>query len=164
MPNQEASSQQCEVQRMVFNLGVPNGLIQLLTEHGKYRKGMKLEEVRMEIASHNDFAEEKTKIEHYLIANGHICIFLPKFHCELNPIERCWAQAKRYTRAHCNYSIDGLRNNIPQALDSISNENIRSHFRKVRHYMCGYMQGCVRGPDLEKLVKIMKKKYIKIAM
>ena len=88
-----------------------------------------------------------------------ICIFLPKFHCELNPIERCWAQAKRYTRAHCNYSIDGLRNNIPQALDSISNENIRSHFRKVRHYMFGYMQGCVGGPDLEKLVKIMKKKY-----
>lgn len=148
-----------KVQRMVFNLGVPKGLIQILTERGKYRKGMKLKEMRMEIASHKDFAEEKTKIEQYLIANGHICIFLPKFHCELNRIERCWAQAKRYTRAHCNYSIDGLRNNIPQALDSISNENIRSHFRKVRHYMFGYMQGCVGGPDLEKLVKIMKKKY-----
>ena len=66
-----------KVQRMVFNLGVPKGLIQILTERGKYRKGMKLEEMRMEIASHKDFTEEKTKIQQYLIANGHICIFLP---------------------------------------------------------------------------------------
>lgn len=57
---------------MVFNLGVPKGLIQILTERGKYRKGMKLEEMRMEIASHKDFSEEKTKIEQYLIANGHL--------------------------------------------------------------------------------------------
>jgi transposase len=26
---------------------------------------------------------------------GHICLFLPKFHCELNPIEMVWAQIKR---------------------------------------------------------------------
>ena len=25
------------------------------------------------------------------------------YHCEVNPIERCWFQAKRYTRAYCNY-------------------------------------------------------------
>ena len=47
---------------------------------------MKLEEMRAEIASHTDFKEEKTKIEHILNDLGHVCIFLPKFHCELNLI------------------------------------------------------------------------------
>ena len=76
---------------------------------------------------------------------------------ELNPIERCWAQAKRYTRSHCNYIIAGLRKNIPDALDNVTAENMKNHFRKVRHYMFGYLQGCSGGPDLEKLEKKMKK-------
>ena len=117
---------------------------------------MKLEDMRKEIATHRDFVEEKTRIEHFLSSKG---MFLPQFHCELNPIERCWAQAKHYPKAHCNYSIEGLRRNIPLCLDSISDDNIKNHFRKVRHYMFGYLQGCVGGPDLEKLVQIMKKKY-----
>ena len=67
---------QGKVQRMVFNIGIPKGLIQVLTERGKYHKGMKLAEMRAEIASHTDFKEEKTKIEHFLNNFGHICIFL----------------------------------------------------------------------------------------
>ena len=137
---------------MIFNIGIPKGLIQVLKERRKYQVGIKLEDMRKEIATHQDFAEEKTRS-----SKG---MFLPKFHCELNPIERCWAQAKRYTKAHCNYSIEGLRRNIPLSLDSISDDNIKNHFRKVRNYMFGYLQGCVGGPDLEKLVQIMKKVYI----
>ena len=87
-------------QWMVFSIGVAKGLIQVLKERGKYRAGMKLEEMRQEIASHSDFRTEKTKIEHFLNSKGYAWLFLPKFHCELNPIERCWAQAKRYTREH----------------------------------------------------------------
>ena len=90
---------------------------------------MKLEDLRQELARHPDTKEEKTKIEHFLNGKGYACIFLPKFHCELNPIERCWAQAKRYTPSHCNYSITGLRKNVPQALDSITVENIQNHYR-----------------------------------
>ena len=50
---------------MVFRIGVPKGLIQVLTERGKYRKGMKLEEMCAELASHADFKEEKIRIEHF---------------------------------------------------------------------------------------------------
>ena len=35
-------------------------------------------------------------------------MFIPKFHCEINPIERVWCHAKQYTRAHCDYSFQGL--------------------------------------------------------
>ena len=71
-----------------------------LKERGRYRNGMNLDEMRAEISGHPDFKNEKTKIEHFLNGKGYGCIFLPKFHCELNSIERCWGQAKRYTRAH----------------------------------------------------------------
>lgn len=84
---------------------------------------------------------------------------LPKFYCEFNPIERCWAQAKRYSRAYCNYSIVGLRKVVPDALDSVTHENICNHFRKVRQYMFGYVEGCPAGPELEEYVKKCKKLY-----
>ena len=30
---------------------------------------------------------------------------LTKFHCELNPIEKCWGQAKLYSKAYTNYTL-----------------------------------------------------------
>ncbi len=39
-------------QRMVFNVGIPKGLIQVLKERDKYHPGMKLDEMREEISSH----------------------------------------------------------------------------------------------------------------
>lgn len=148
-----------QVQKMVFSIGIPKGIVQVLKERGVSTKGMKLDDMRKELASHTDFREEKTKIEHYLNGRGHACIMLPKFHCEFNPIERCWAQAKRYSRAYCNYSIVGLRKVVPDALDSVTHENICNHFRKVRQYMFGYVEGCPAGPELEEYVKKCKKLY-----
>ena len=146
-------------QRMVFNIGIPKGLIQVLTERGKYHKSMKLEDMRKEISTHPDFMNEMTKLEHFLRDRGHICIMLPKFHCELNPIERCWGQAKRYTRSFTNYTLPRLRINIPNGLDSVTLENIKNYFRKVRQYMFAYLEGFTAGPDLEKTVKAYKKVY-----
>ena len=120
---------------------------------------MKLEDMRKELASHEDFKNEKTKIEHFLNGRGHCCMLLPKFHCEINPIERCWAQAKRYVRSHTNYTIAGLRQNVPDGLDSVTLVNIRNHYRKVRHYMFVYLLGVKAGPDLEEHVKKCKKIY-----
>jgi hypothetical protein len=37
-----------------------------------------------------DFANEKPEIQHYLEGRGHICMFYPKFHCEINPIKMVW--------------------------------------------------------------------------
>ena len=76
---------------------------------------------------------------------GHLMYMLPKFHCELNPIKRVWAQAKRYSKAYCKYNIKSLRNMIHPALDSVTLESMQKHFRKVRHYMFAYLEGVPGG-------------------
>lgn len=98
---------------------------------------------------------EKSKIERFLVEErGQIMCMLPKFHCELNPIERVWAQAKQYSKAYCKYSIKSLRNIVHPALDSVPLESIQKHYRKVRHYMFAYLEGIPGGSDLEKLVRL----------
>ena len=148
-----------QVQHLVFSIGIPKGLIQVLKERGIDTRKMKLDDMRKELASHSDFRDEKTKIEHELNRRGHVCILLPKFHCELNPIERCWAQAKRYTRAYSNHTINGLRRNVPNGLEVVTLENIQNHYRKVRTYMFGYVQGFAAGKELEEYMKKCKKIY-----
>jgi hypothetical protein len=46
------------------------------------------------LACQSDFRNEKPLIQRYVEECGHICVFLPKFHCELNPIEMVWGYAK----------------------------------------------------------------------
>ena len=72
---------------------------------------------------------------------GHYCMFIPKFHCELDPIERVWGKAKQYTRSHCDYSFPGLQANIVPAIESVSTDTIRKYYRRVREYIKAYREG-----------------------
>ena len=53
---------------------------------------------------------------------GHRCLFLPKYHCELNWIERYWGAAKKYARRHCGYTLSALRVCVPIALSQTRDE------------------------------------------
>ena len=55
---------------------------------------------------------EKPKVISFLQNKGYTALFLPKFHPELNPIERVWGQAKRYSKSHCpmHFSIQVVHN------------------------------------------------------
>ena len=111
-------------QSMNDSRGVPKGMRQVLRERDVDVSGMNGDQMRATLAAMDDFKNEKSLVQHLLIERGHIPAFLPKFHPELNPIERVWAQLKRYTKAHCKYSIQSLRNNIPNSYDSVSLDNI----------------------------------------
>ena len=146
---------QGRVQKMVFSVGVAKGLIQVLKERGKYRNGMKLDEMRAELASHQDFKEEKTRIEHFLNRRGHCCLFLPKFHCEINPIGHSQSDlyALTATTRLAAYERTSLMDWTP-----FQSRNIKNYYRKV-HYMFGYLLGFAGGPDLEEQVTKTKKIY-----
>lgn len=89
--------------------GILKGMRIVLEEWGINTRKMNAEEMRDVLSSHPDFKNEKSMIERFLFEEkGHIVYMLPKFHCKLNPIERVWAQTKRYARAYCKYSINSL--------------------------------------------------------
>ena len=133
---------------------VAKGMRMVLEERGVSTVGKGGDWMRQTLAEHSDFKNEKSEIETLLIKKGHVPCFLPKFHPELNPIERVWAQLKRFTKAHCKYSLPSLVKIIPLAYDSVTTENIRNHFRKVRHYMFCYLEGLTPGQELDQaLVK-----------
>jgi hypothetical protein len=47
-------------------------------------------------------------------AARHLCIILPKFHCELAFIEFFWGMVKKYLRENCDYTFDTLKENLPK--------------------------------------------------
>ena len=66
----------------IFALAYQNIRCKLWRRGIDIRKMMS-DNMRKELANHSDFWDDKTKIKHELNRNGHICILLPKFHCEL---------------------------------------------------------------------------------
>ena len=79
-----------------------------------------------------------------------LAYFLPKFHCELNAIERVWAQAKIYCRAHTNFTLVKLRKIIYPTLDSVSVDFIRKFSRKARDYEQAYREGHKVGKNVKR--------------
>lgn len=75
----------------------------------------------------HNFKYEKTKVVTMVSAHGHRCIFIPKFHCELNPIECVLRHVMQYTRSHCDYIFAVLEPTIEPALDTVSVDLIRKY-------------------------------------
>ena len=135
-----------------MNDGLPKGMKIVLEERGIDTTGMRAAYMRLVLGHHADFKFEKTALEHFMQEKGQRAIYLPKFHCELNPIERVWGEAKRYIRVHCDYSFAGLERTIIPALDSVRLDTIRKYFRKCREYMEAYREGKAGGSDVETTV------------
>ena len=88
-----------------------------------------------------DFREQKSLVQEVIEAAGHICIFLPKFHCELNFIEFFWGAMKKYLGEHCDYTYSGLQKNIPDALKLVDVLTIRKWEHRMIRCMDAYREG-----------------------
>ena len=67
-----------------------------------------------------DFTSQKSQLEEYIMARGHICNFYPKFHCELNFIEQYWGAVKwRYRSSPRTANFDEMEKNVLQCLDDV---------------------------------------------
>jgi len=88
-----------KLQKMTLPNGEPKGLQQVLEERGFNVRKMRTKcspvcpwentdccMARL-MSRQDDFANQPSMLEILIKEAGHECIFLPKFHCELNPIE-----------------------------------------------------------------------------
>ena len=96
-PNQELCG---KLQKMTMESGKAKGLLQTLEEHGfKIDKKTKakcspvcaIENKKCCLAQilskQDDFQLQKSLLKEKITERGNLCLFLPKFHCKLNPIE-----------------------------------------------------------------------------
>ncbi|RPB06967.1 hypothetical protein P167DRAFT_477251, partial [Morchella conica CCBAS932] len=113
---------------------------------------------RMLLSQQPDFLEQKGRVQEIVEAKGHMLLFYPRFHCELNWIEYFWARVKLYTRTNCEYDIKSLRRNVPLALEEASSL-IPKWWGKSLRIMDVYRQGTVYGTDefKEKVYKSHRK-------
>jgi hypothetical protein len=108
-----------------------------------------------------DFRCEKSMLQTFIEEKGHICLFLPKFHCELAPIELLWGYGKyrEFSMLHScigflilYFDFSGFRQVadgkfttakelVPQCLDMADEITIRRFFRKTWRYMDAYRKG-----------------------
>ena len=143
-------------QKMVTSAGVQKGLKTLLQQQGVNTNGLLKDDMIKIVAEMRDFKFQKTRVEETILNRGHRVMFIPKFHCELNPIERVWCHAKTYTRTHCDYTFLGVEKIIETALDLVTLNLIRKFFRKAREYHRAYREGNTIGSDMKKILKQYK--------
>ncbi|THU93029.1 hypothetical protein K435DRAFT_820354 [Dendrothele bispora CBS 962.96] len=81
-----------------------------------------------------DFQAQKSLVQETIKEAVH-------FHCELNFIEFFWGASKKYLREHCDYSFEGLKKNMPDALASVSVLTIRKWEHRMVRWMEAYQSG-----------------------
>ncbi|KAF9502066.1 hypothetical protein BDN71DRAFT_1500217 [Pleurotus eryngii] len=117
----------------------PKGIKQVLLERGLWpNKGLVMQ---CKSTCEPDFKEQRSLVQEVIEAAGHECIFLPKFHCELNFIEFFWGAVKRYLADHCDYTFDTLKENMPKALAAVEVSTIRKWEHRMQRWMDGYREG-----------------------
>lgn len=130
-----------EVQQMTLADGRPKGMRLVLEERGVNLDGKKAKNMVEILKTYDDFKTSKAILTEVIECRGHMCIFLPKFHCELNPIERCWCQAKKHTRAYANGSIVRLRKIVREGLETVTMDMIKKFFLTCKDYETAYREG-----------------------
>lgn len=55
----------------------------------------------------------------------------PPYHPELQPIERCWAVVKNHIANNCDFTMNGLRNRLPEAFSKVTATTCRKIIAKV---------------------------------
>ena len=90
---------------------------------------------------------------------GHICMFLPKYHCELNFIKYFWGAVKHYLQENCDYSFATLKLNMPKALASVPVELIQKWEHRSWRFIDAYSEGLDSHSAQLKVKEYSSQKY-----
>jgi hypothetical protein len=151
-------------QVMVHANGIQKGLETILMERGLYQVGMSKLQMQRRLNEQPDFRDQEHWLEEIIHnkadsspgAMHHHIIYLPKYHPELNWIERYWGYAKARLRRLCTYEFAALKANLPRVLDECSLETMRRFARKCWRYMDAYRGGNLTAEQAEWATKKYK--------
>ncbi|KAF8596066.1 hypothetical protein BDV93DRAFT_455579 [Ceratobasidium sp. AG-I] len=97
---------------------------------------------RRTMMSQLDFQDQKTILQRLAESHGCLVKYLPKYHCELNPIEQCWGMSKRIYRDSPMSSTEAdLERNMLASLDAIPLNSIRKFVTRSRRFIHAYHDG-----------------------
>lgn len=147
------------VQPMVEN-GVQKGIKRILEERGLWTSKLKLDEARLLLSKQPDFIEasQKTCVKLLVEERGHCLDYYPKYHCELNWIERVWSNVKAKLRIHCDYTFQTLRDNYPKFLKEVSATVCKRYYNVALRWMSAYrLKHNDQGLNYKQLQYITKK-------
>lgn len=147
----------------------PKGMRQVLIERGLWSNNLRMECkncnadatqccARRILDLQPDFKAQHSLVQEVIETAGHLCIFLPKFHCELNFIEFFWGAVKKYLRDNCGYSFATLQENMPKALASVDLKIIRRWEHRMIRWMDAYSSG-LGAKDAQSQVKKFSSKH-----
>ncbi|TFK89911.1 hypothetical protein K466DRAFT_574542 [Polyporus arcularius HHB13444] len=89
-----------------------------------------------------DFQSVKSLLEIKMESRGVQCLFLPKFHCELNPIEQCWGYAKRIYRMNPTSSKEAdLEKNLVESINAVPLTSMRRFYTRALRFADAYSKG-----------------------
>ena len=132
-----------KTQKMVLLDGTPKGMKLVLQKRGVDVKELNAEKMSKKLSEFEDYSNQTTLLEELVHSKGHICLYLPKYHYELNPIERNWCHAKKVARQYyANGSIVQLQKVVPTSLDAVSLEMMNKFYRTCNDYEMSYRSGC----------------------
>ncbi|KAI0244909.1 hypothetical protein BJV78DRAFT_1144163 [Lactifluus subvellereus] len=89
-----------------------------------------------------DFTAQKSHLEEFITAQGHICDFYPKFHCELNFIEQYWGAVKfQYHSSPKTADLEAMEQNVLACLDDVPLLQIKCYANQSARFISAYGQG-----------------------
>lgn len=165
------------IQAMIFpdnhptNPNEAKGMKQVLKERGLFRERLrgKCKDychpdnahccMKKILENQPDFMEQRSLVQEVIEEAGHMCLFLPKFHCELNFIEFFWGSVKRYLREHCDFQFESLKANLPIAMDSVQLSTIRKWEHRVHRWIKAYRDGLDDSEAQKRVKEFSSAKY-----
>ena len=131
-----------------------------MTIDGRYFDGAKWVKDKDMSAKHVlksclDIMMEDSELKVSIVQRNHMCDFLPKFHCELNPIEMVWGRSKHFTRERCDFDYERMLGRIMESYKkgNLPVSLIRKYCIHARDYLRAYTEGHPGG-DAERMQKV----------
>ena len=136
------------------------GLEKIAKERGlEYAPGENLPVIRKDLMEEPGFLDAQTELQLAAQELGHVVLYLPKFHVELNPIEWIWAFVKNKLRKALpdTKSTKLCKAELEKVLKQVSHDLMRRCGAKSRWYAFMYQHGISDHQDLIEMARVWKR-------